>query len=163
MTAVYKQGSSGCSRPRHTGSWSPLFPSLYYKAYTISLIVIMGVLVVVHCLRAWWASIWNRNKESQDGNKEFKNPGRRGRRRPMEACLRALKSPKSLRHQSLRGESFCRLSWKFFADFGVNNYTNFQHFIKQKGTAHYRNNMVLYRQRSQPLHMKSQIIESRLG
>ena len=30
---------------------------------------------------------WDKNKESQDGNKKFGNPGRRGRRRPAEACL----------------------------------------------------------------------------
>ena len=35
--------------------------------------------------RAWWANIWDKNKESQDGNKDFGNRGRRRRRRPAEA------------------------------------------------------------------------------
>ena len=39
-----------------------------------------------HCGRpsflpcAWWENIWDKNQESQDGNKEFENPGRQGRR-----------------------------------------------------------------------------------
>ena len=40
----------------------------------------------VHCFRAW-ANIWKTNQESQDANKEFESPGRRGRRRSAEACL----------------------------------------------------------------------------
>ena len=30
-----------------------------------------------HGLRDWWANIWDRNEDSQDGKKEFENPGRR--------------------------------------------------------------------------------------
>ena len=50
------------------------------------LLVIMGVLGFVHSLRIRWANIEYRNQESQDGNKEFENLGRRWRWRPMEAC-----------------------------------------------------------------------------
>ena len=41
----------------------------------------VDVLVFVH-------GPWDTNEVSQDGNKEFGNPGRRGRRRPAEACPR---------------------------------------------------------------------------
>ena len=34
-------------------------------------------------------NVWNRNQKSQDGNKVFGNPGRRGRRRPAEVWSRA--------------------------------------------------------------------------
>ena len=34
-------------------------------------------------------NIWDRHQKSQDGNKEFGNIGRRGRRRPLEAWSRA--------------------------------------------------------------------------
>ena len=33
-----------------------------------------------HGLRTWEREVWDKNQESLDGNKEFRNPGRRGRR-----------------------------------------------------------------------------------
>ena len=37
-------------------------------------------LVFVHSVYGWWANLWDTQQESQGGNKEFGNPGRRGRR-----------------------------------------------------------------------------------
>ena len=67
------QDFSGCRRPRRPGSLSPVLK------------VIADALVFVHGFREKWASMSDRNQESQDGSKEFENPGRRGRRRSAEA------------------------------------------------------------------------------
>ena len=42
--------------------------------------IIADVLVFINGLRGGWASFWDTKQESQDGNKEFGNPGRLGRR-----------------------------------------------------------------------------------
>ena len=60
-------------------------PSWIFEALVPIPKVIVDVLVFVHGLRGWWANFWDTKQESQDGNKEFGNLGRRGRRRPAEA------------------------------------------------------------------------------
>ena len=62
-------------RPRRPGLLKPSFPSL--KSSWASFFV--------HGLRGCWANFWGTKQESQDGKKEFGNPGRWGRRRPAEA------------------------------------------------------------------------------
>ena len=74
LCACLEQGSYG--RPPRGRSTSS--PSWIFESLVPVLIVITDVLVFVHGLRAWWGNIWNRNKESQDGNKEIENPGRWG-------------------------------------------------------------------------------------
>ena len=70
-------------------------PSWFFEALFSVPKVVVDVQVFVHGLHGWRASFSNTKQESQpdsqDGNKEFGNPGRRGRRRPTEACSNVLK------------------------------------------------------------------------
>ena len=62
-------------------------PSWIFEALVPVPKVVADVLVFVHSHRGWWDNSWDTKQESLDGNKEFGNPGRRGRRRPAEACV----------------------------------------------------------------------------
>ena len=66
--------------------WRPLrghptsTPSCIFEVLVPVRQVVSDVLVVDHGLRCCWASFWDTKQESQDGNMEFRYPGRRGRR-----------------------------------------------------------------------------------
>ena len=77
--------------PRQSRDWSGLprsstsSPSSIFEALFPAPNVVTDVLVLIHGRRGWWAEIWDTMDESQGRNKDFENPGWRGRRRPAEA------------------------------------------------------------------------------
>ena len=74
--------------PQDVHSGRSTFPSFWiFESLVPVLIAIADVLVFVHGLRAWWANIWDKNKESQDGNKEFENSFRIQNRKKIIAIL----------------------------------------------------------------------------
>ena len=62
--------------PCHRIKW---FVSGLLRASMSSPYWILEATLPVHVLRGWWANFLNTKQQSQHGNKEFRNPGRRGR------------------------------------------------------------------------------------
>jgi len=65
-------------------------PSWIFESLIPVLINVADLLVFVHGLRDWWANNWDRNQESLDKITEFRNLGRRGRRRPGEVLYKLI-------------------------------------------------------------------------
>ena len=78
-----------------------LRPSWIFEALVSVHEVVMDSINFVHDFRGWWATFCDTKEESQDGNKEFGNPGRRGRRRSAEAWFKGFGTKIKLRMKNI--------------------------------------------------------------